>query len=94
MPLREIKGRLFLHDAIYRDTSVGTDGSTCGTSDAFVSVLVCYEMIPPVIDFFGLELEHIARTSDNAKVTSFASLSVDVNSSYDFCHIVIRLNEK
>ena len=51
-------------------------------------------MISPVIYFLGLELKHIAGTSHYAEVTSFAALPVDIDGSYNFCHIIQRLIKK
>lgn len=51
-------------------------------------------MISPVIYFLGLELKHIAGTGHYAEVTSFAALPVDINGSYNFCHIIQRLIKK
>ena len=74
---------LLLYNAVNSDTAVGADSGASGASDTLGS----HEMIPSVIYFLGLELEHIARAGNNTKIASFASFPVDVDSSYDFCHI-------
>lgn len=78
---------LLLYNAVNSDTAVGADSGASGASDTLVGVLVGHEMIPSVIYFLGLELEHIARAGNNTKIASFASFPIDVDSSYDFCHI-------
>lgn len=76
-----VQGDLFLNYAIHRDASVRTDGGTCGTSYAGLWFDIRSVVIAAVIDILGLQLEHIAGTSHNTKVTPLASLAVYVHST-------------
>jgi len=49
-------------------------------------------MVSAIVHFLGLQPEHIARTSDHAKVTSLATLGVDSYSTSDFSHLLLVLS--
>ena len=59
------RNMLFFHDAIDGDTAVGTHCCASGTAYAFVRIFVGYEVVTPVVNFLGLELEDIAGAGDH-----------------------------
>lgn len=59
------RNMLFFHDAIDGNTAVGTHCCASGTAYALVRILVGYEVVSPVVNFLGLELEDIAGAGDH-----------------------------
>lgn len=86
--VQEVRAGSFLDHTVDSDATVGADCRTGSAADTLLRILICHKMISPVIYFLRLEPQHVAGTGHNTEVATFATLSVDVNSSYNFCHIV------
>lgn len=83
----EYLGISFVHaDAIDFDAGVGADPGARAASGTFVGVSHIGEMIAAVVDLVWLKRESVGGTGHDAKVASFASLNVDSDSSFYFCH--------
>lgn len=50
-------------------------------------------MIAAIVNFFGLQIQHVGRTSNDTKVASLASYIVDFYGSCNFGHVVWDFGE-
>ena len=80
---------LFFDKTIHSDATVGTYCGTCRTAYTGIRIEVSDIMIAPVIDLFGLKLQHIAGTCYHTEVTTFATFDVNVDCSLNFCHCLL-----
>lgn len=69
------------------DACIGAHHSAGGATDTRILVGRISEMIASVVHLLGLEGKHVAGTCHDAKVASFASLSLNGYGTLDFCHV-------
>jgi hypothetical protein len=68
------------------DAAVRADIAARSTPDAFIGIGCVSIMVTLVVYLFRLERQDVGRARDYAKVTPFASLGIDDNSTSDFRH--------